>query len=79
VKNYTFEDVHFEFDRLMLRAEATRVLDEIDAMRGDDTLRLGIEGQPATSAQPNTTSRWATVAPLQCARTSSAGASAQTG
>jgi outer membrane protein OmpA-like peptidoglycan-associated protein len=45
VKNYTFEDVHFDFDRFTLRPEATRVLDEaINAMRGDSTLRLEIEG-----------------------------------
>ena len=28
VRNYTFEDVHFDFDRYSLRPEATRVLDE---------------------------------------------------
>ena len=28
VRNYTFEDVHFDFDRYTLRPEATRVLDE---------------------------------------------------
>ena len=27
-KVYTFEDVHFDFDRYSLRPEATRVLDE---------------------------------------------------
>ena len=42
---YTFEDVHFDFDRYSLRPEATRVLDEaITAMRDDATLRLTIEG-----------------------------------
>ena len=45
VKQYTFEDVHFEFDRFNLRPEATRVLDEaVNAMREDATLRLEIEG-----------------------------------
>ena len=45
VKTYTFEDVHFDFDRYSLRPEATRVLDEaIAAMRQDATLRLEIEG-----------------------------------
>ena len=42
---YTFEDVHFDFDRYSLRPEATRVLDEaIAAMKQDATLRLDIEG-----------------------------------
>jgi outer membrane protein OmpA-like peptidoglycan-associated protein len=41
----TFEDVHFDFDRYSLRAEATRILDEaIKAMAGDPNLRLTIEG-----------------------------------
>jgi len=45
VKAYTFEDVHFDFDRYSLRPEATRVLDEaVNAMRQDATLRLTIEG-----------------------------------
>jgi len=44
-KEYTFEDVHFDFDRYSLRPEATRVLDEaIAAMKQDATLRLTIEG-----------------------------------
>jgi len=44
-RSYTFEDVHFDFDRFTLRAEATRVLDEaIAAMREDATLRLEVEG-----------------------------------
>jgi outer membrane protein OmpA-like peptidoglycan-associated protein len=44
-KEYTFEDVHFDFDRYSLRPEATRVLDEaIAAMRQDPTLRLTVEG-----------------------------------
>ena len=35
-KEYTFEDVHFDFDRYTLRAEATRVLDDaIKAMQAD--------------------------------------------
>jgi peptidoglycan-associated lipoprotein len=45
VKNYTFEDVHFDFDRYSLRPEATRILDEaVAAMRDDATLRIEIEG-----------------------------------
>ncbi len=44
-KEYTFEDVHFDFDRYTLRPEATRVLDEaIKAMQEDTTLRLTVEG-----------------------------------
>jgi len=45
VRSYTFEDVHFDFDRYSLRPEATRVLDEaINAMKQDSTLRITIEG-----------------------------------
>ncbi|MQA31484.1 MAG: OmpA family protein [Luteitalea sp.] len=45
VKTYTFEDVHFDFDRYTLRAEATRVLDEAVAALGDDPdLRIEVEG-----------------------------------
>src|SRR5262249_2331511 len=44
-KTYTFEDMHFDFDRYSLRPEATRVLDEaVTAMREDPTLRIQIEG-----------------------------------
>ena len=44
-KAYTFEDVHFDFDRYSLRPEATRVLDEaVTALRQDPTLRVTIEG-----------------------------------
>ena len=44
-KQVTFEDVHFDFDRYTLRAEATRILDEaIKAMQEDANLRLTIEG-----------------------------------
>ena len=45
VKEFVFEDVHFDFDRYSLRTEATRVLDEaIKAMQADNTLRLTVEG-----------------------------------
>jgi outer membrane protein OmpA-like peptidoglycan-associated protein len=45
VRTYTFEDVHFDFDRYSLRPEATRVLDEaVAALRADPTLRLELEG-----------------------------------
>jgi peptidoglycan-associated lipoprotein len=44
-RTYTFEDVHFDFDRYTLRPEATRVLDEaVAALREDPTLRVTIEG-----------------------------------
>jgi peptidoglycan-associated lipoprotein len=44
-KQYTFEDVHFDFDRYTLRPEAARILDEaIKAMQDNPTLRLEIEG-----------------------------------
>ncbi len=45
VKTYTFEDVHFDFDRYSLRPEATRALDEVvKAMQESSTLRIEIEG-----------------------------------
>ena len=45
VKTYTFEDVHFDFDRYSLRPEATRVLDEaVAALKEDPTLKVEIEG-----------------------------------
>jgi outer membrane protein OmpA-like peptidoglycan-associated protein len=44
-KVYTFEDVHFDFDRYSLRPEATRVLDEaVTALQADPTLRIQVEG-----------------------------------
>jgi outer membrane protein OmpA-like peptidoglycan-associated protein len=44
-KVYTFEDVHFDFDRYSLRAEAVRVLEQaVAAMKEDSTLRLTVEG-----------------------------------
>src|SRR5215203_3129043 len=44
-KVYTFEDVHFDFDRYTLRPEALRVLEQaVGAMKEDATLRLTIEG-----------------------------------
>jgi outer membrane protein OmpA-like peptidoglycan-associated protein len=45
VKSYSFEDVHFDFDRYTLRSEATRVLDEaVAALRDDAALRIEVEG-----------------------------------
>jgi len=44
-KVYTFEDVHFDFDRYTLRPEALRVLEQaVTAMKEDATLRLTVEG-----------------------------------
>ena len=44
-REYTFEDVHFDFDRYSLRPEATRILDEaIKAMQEDPELRITVEG-----------------------------------
>ena len=45
IKDFVFEDVHFEFDRYTLRPDALRVLDEaIAAMQANANLRLEIEG-----------------------------------
>jgi outer membrane protein OmpA-like peptidoglycan-associated protein len=44
-KVFTFEDVHFDFDRYTLRPEAVRVLEQaVAAMKEDATLRLTLEG-----------------------------------
>ncbi|MGE5357689.1 MAG: OmpA family protein [Bacteroidales bacterium] len=44
-KTYTFEDVHFDFDRYTLRPEATRLLDDaVTAMQQDPALTITIEG-----------------------------------
>jgi outer membrane protein OmpA-like peptidoglycan-associated protein len=45
VKEFIFEDVHFDFDRYSLRPEATRALDEaIKTMQANAELRLEVEG-----------------------------------
>ena len=45
VKEFMFEDVHFDFDRYSLRPEATRALDEaIKTLQSNPELRLEIEG-----------------------------------
>ncbi len=45
VKEFIFEDVHFDFDRYSLRPEATRALDEaIKTLQANPELRLEIEG-----------------------------------
>jgi outer membrane protein OmpA-like peptidoglycan-associated protein len=44
-KVYTFEDVHFDFDRYTLRPEAQRILEQaVSAMKEDPSLRLTLEG-----------------------------------
>ena len=41
MKQITFEDVHFDFDRFTLRPDALKVLDEaVTAMQANPTLRL---------------------------------------
>jgi len=45
VKQFTFEDVHFDFDRYSLRPEATRALDEaIATLQANPNLTIEIEG-----------------------------------
>jgi outer membrane protein OmpA-like peptidoglycan-associated protein len=45
VKEFVFEDVHFDFDRYSLRPEAARALDEaITALQANPQLRIEIEG-----------------------------------
>jgi outer membrane protein OmpA-like peptidoglycan-associated protein len=53
VKTYTFEDVHFEFDRYTLRPDALRVLDEVvAAMQANPSLRLEIQGNTCNIGTP---------------------------
>ena len=45
VKEFVFEDVHFDFDRYSLRPEATRALDEaVRTLQANPELRIEIEG-----------------------------------
>ena len=45
MKEFVFEDVHFDFDRYSLRPEATRALDEaIRTLQENPDLRIEIEG-----------------------------------
>ena len=45
VKEFIFEDVHFDFDRYTLRPEATRALDEaIKTLQQNAELRIEVEG-----------------------------------
>jgi outer membrane protein OmpA-like peptidoglycan-associated protein len=44
-REFTFEDVHFDFDRFTLRADALRLLDDaVSAMQANPSLRIQIEG-----------------------------------
>ena len=44
-KTYTFEDVHFDFDRYNLKPEAVKILDEaVTTLRDNPDLRVTIEG-----------------------------------
>jgi len=44
-RQFTFEDVHFEFDRYTLRPDALKILDDaITAMQANPALKLTIEG-----------------------------------
>ncbi len=50
VKEITFEDVHFDFDRYSLRPEAVRALDEaIRSLQENPNLRIEIEGHTCNS------------------------------
>ena len=45
VREFTFEDVHFDFDRYSLRPEATRALDEaIATLQANPELNIEVEG-----------------------------------
>jgi outer membrane protein OmpA-like peptidoglycan-associated protein len=45
VREFTFEDVHFDFDRYSLRPEATRALDEaIATLQANPELKIEVEG-----------------------------------
>lgn len=45
VKEFVFEDVHFDFDRYNLRPDAARILDEaVKALQENPQLRITIEG-----------------------------------
>jgi outer membrane protein OmpA-like peptidoglycan-associated protein len=44
-KEYTFEDVHFDFDRNLLRADSRAELDKlVAAMKADSRMRIVVEG-----------------------------------
>jgi peptidoglycan-associated lipoprotein len=52
-KTYTFEDVHFDFDRYNLKPEAVKILDEaITTLRDNPDLRVTIEGHCDSMGTP---------------------------
>ena len=53
VQQFTFEDVHFEFDRFTLRQDALSVLDgAVKAMQANPALQLEIEGHTCNIGTP---------------------------
>jgi len=52
-KTFTFEDVHFDFDRYSLRPDATRILDEaVNTLRENAELKVTIEGHTCNIGTP---------------------------
>jgi outer membrane protein OmpA-like peptidoglycan-associated protein len=52
-RQYTFEDVHFEFDRFNLRPDAIKILDEaVSALQANPAIRLTIEGHTCNIGTP---------------------------
>jgi peptidoglycan-associated lipoprotein len=52
-KTYTFEDVHFDFDRYNLKPDAVKILDEaIVTLRDNPDLRVTIEGHCDSTGTP---------------------------
>ena len=53
VKEFVFEDVHFDFDRYSLRPEATRALDEaVNTLKQNADLRIEVEGHTCNIGTP---------------------------
>jgi peptidoglycan-associated lipoprotein len=53
VKEFVFEDVHFDFDRYSLRPEATRALDEaVNTLKQNADLRIQVEGHTCNIGTP---------------------------
>jgi peptidoglycan-associated lipoprotein len=52
-KTYTFEDVHFDFDRYNLKPDAVKILDEaVTTLRDNPDLRVTIEGHCDSTGTP---------------------------
>jgi outer membrane protein OmpA-like peptidoglycan-associated protein len=69
-KEYSFEDVHFDFDRFNLRPDALKILDDAVApMQANADLRLTIEGHTCNIGTTDTTWRSARSAPGPCVTT----------